>query len=494
MRIKSIIGATIIIVFIVLVAWKDTGATIYINECLSLTGNLRYEFGLHTAESNPNLPENHDLTLSRFSLQTEWTYQPSNVFKLFANIRLLGDTTSLWDSNLRKYNAFPVDVPQYDWLMMKASEDTFRAEVWELYTDLSLGNLWLRLGKQQIAWGEMIGSRILDIINPLDLSWNMQFEPEEFENIRIPEWTIRGIYQIKQERFSWLADSTIEAFVIPGDVQPNQYADRNAPFFLLNFPPYLKIHEKDNRGEVEYGVRLGAMIGKFYGTLNYLHLYSQDLSLKFKGFAPDPINGIPFFAPGDMTLYSMLLDAKYPSIDVYGASLNYAFDSPLNLVVSFEGKWIPNQPYVDARSPLPAIRDQGTFNYAINFSRPTPLLPASFLHASFATVQLQLTQWIVEGDEEKILGSGNIKVDKDIENLVFFVSQPLMHNLLTPSVQFVYDPDDAYFVKPAVRYIYGDHWYFDVFATFLGGKEKRAGRLGSLDWADSVYGRITFQF
>ena len=249
MKIKFIIGQTVIFLLLVM-AIKEVKADVSLTDALSVGGFVRYEFGIHTGNDNSNLPKDYNLQLSRFFLQTEWTYKPSDHFKLFANIRLTEDTTSLWDGRLDNYNAFPVDVPKDKDLMMRIGHtDHFRAEVWELYSDISLGNLWLRLGKQQIAWGEMIGARILDCINPLDYSWNFIFEPEEFENIRIPEWTIRGIYNLKSYLPGWITTPSLEVFLIPGDVQPNQYAEPGAPFYLGGFPAYIHPFPNDNRGQ-----------------------------------------------------------------------------------------------------------------------------------------------------------------------------------------------------------------------------------------------------
>jgi len=484
-----------ILLFLLLgLAASNAHALVALTDHLSVSGYARYEIGLHMAESNPNLDENHDLSLSKFFFQAEWTYQPTDIFKLYAITRVLGDTTQHWDGDLDDYNAFPIDVPDYDWTMMKVGEDDWRAEVWELYADLTLGNLWVRAGKQQIAWGEMINSRILDIINPLDLSWNFQFEPEEFEIIRIPNWSIRAIYSLADVSPVWFYNSSIEAFVTPGDVLPNQNADVGAPFNLVTLPPFLRVNERDNRGKTEYGFRLGGMVGDFYGTLNYMSLYNDDFNLDFTGLAPDPVFGIPVLAPGDMTPYALLLNAEYKKIDVYGVSLNYAWAQPLNLVATFEGTWIPNQPYGDAESATPAIKDQGTWKYAVRFDRNTQVLPPKFLHASYMMIQLQFTQTIVEGDEDKILGPADSRMDKTVENYILFLQQPILYNNVTLGLLSIWDPDGAYYFKPSFKYTHGDHWYFDVFATFLGGSEKRAGRFGSLYWADTLYGRITYQF
>ena len=50
------------------------------------------------------------------------------------------------------------------------------ARVREAYVDLALPPFSLRLGKQQIVWGETDNFRALGVINPLDLSWHWQWE------------------------------------------------------------------------------------------------------------------------------------------------------------------------------------------------------------------------------------------------------------------------------------------------------------------------------
>ena len=123
-EIFKIVKAMILSVSLILViAPKDANAVVSLSDTLSLTGFARYELGVHTAGKNPNLPKNHNLTLSRFFLQTEWEYQPSDSFEVYSNIRLTADSTYHWDNHLDQYNAFPVDVPSGEWTMMKTSDD-----------------------------------------------------------------------------------------------------------------------------------------------------------------------------------------------------------------------------------------------------------------------------------------------------------------------------------------------------------------------------------
>lgn len=463
---------------------------------LTLTGFGRYEVAAHVAGQNPNnvtQTENNDFNFSRLYLQTEWNFKPTETFKLFSKIRFSQDHTVDLDNNLLNYKAFPLDVPSDDWTLLEDSGDHWRIEAWELYTDVNINKLWLRLGKQQIVWGEMIASRLMDVINPLDFSRNLLFEPEEFDNIRIPNWSARARYAFG--KVAGINDFSVEGFFNPGDVMPTQYPDYGSPFNLMTpFPPFMRITDKDRRGDSEFGFRAGGLIGDVYLTLNYLSLHSDEFLLVLKGIAPDPVNGIPLFAGmGDFTAYSLLLDAEYPEIEVYGLTSNY-FIAPLNTVITFEGTYIPDQPYQDAAAAAAggsSIKDQGTFAYAIRLDRQTFVLPTP---TSAMMIQLQFNQTLREGDADAILGAANSKVDKTDETVSLMLDQFLHYNDYRVTLLVVYDLEDATLIKPVFRYNHGDHWYFDLYGVFLSGAEDRPGRFGGMDWADEIAARITYQF
>ncbi|HNU72678.1 MAG TPA: hypothetical protein PKL48_13315, partial [Thermodesulfobacteriota bacterium] len=130
------VAAFLVIGIVMLARPAENRAEIQLSDTLSLSGYVRYELGLHAAEQNPNnaalYDDNNDINLARSFFQTEITYKPSSVFKLFANVRFSADQTAQWDGDIDDYNAYPVDVPDDDWTMMKVSEDEWRAEVWEL--------------------------------------------------------------------------------------------------------------------------------------------------------------------------------------------------------------------------------------------------------------------------------------------------------------------------------------------------------------------------
>jgi hypothetical protein len=59
----------------------------------------------------------------------------------------------------------------------------------ETYFDTSLGGLNLRIGKQNIVWGEMVGLFFADVVSARD---QRDFILPDFETIRIPQWALRA--------------------------------------------------------------------------------------------------------------------------------------------------------------------------------------------------------------------------------------------------------------------------------------------------------------
>src|SRR6266852_1035103 len=68
-------------------------------------------------------------------------------------------------------------------------------ELREAVLSLSRGDLDLRLGRQQIVWGEAISTFVTDVVNPKDFR---EFVLPEFSEIRIPIWALAFTYRLRQ--------------------------------------------------------------------------------------------------------------------------------------------------------------------------------------------------------------------------------------------------------------------------------------------------------
>src|ERR1700691_1041790 len=78
-------------------------------------------------------------------------------------------------------------------------EHEYEADANEAYIDLRKGPFSLRLGKQQVVYGEELGVQTLDQVDSLNFASVPGFfdiASLEYSDIRIGEWTAKGSYQL----------------------------------------------------------------------------------------------------------------------------------------------------------------------------------------------------------------------------------------------------------------------------------------------------------
>jgi len=104
-------------------------------------------------------------------------------------------------------------------------EDDYLTYGWidETYVDTGVGNWELRLGRQHIIWGEVIGLFFADVVSALDLR---EFILPDFELIRIPQWAVRAEY--------FGGDYYLDFIYVPV-VTPDQIGEPGGDYY--GFPP-----------------------------------------------------------------------------------------------------------------------------------------------------------------------------------------------------------------------------------------------------------------
>ena len=116
-----------------------------------------------------------------------------------------------------------------------------------LYLDYNSGPTWLRLGNQQIAWGEAVFFRISDLANGLDLRRHtvLDVASEEFSDTRVSSPGIRANYRLSEA-------SQIEGFVqkFSPTVLPNAGSSYNviASQFIVDQSGYDDVKNNLNVG------------------------------------------------------------------------------------------------------------------------------------------------------------------------------------------------------------------------------------------------------
>ena len=117
----------------------------------------------------------------------------------------------------------------------------FDSALREAYTDIKFRGipLTVRAGRQQVVWGETDNFRMLDRVNPLDLTWHffLEFPAPAFgwDEIRRPLWMFKFLYDLGDVwKFS---QSFLEWYWNPGDWYPAKQAFLPRPWGLRFLDP-----------------------------------------------------------------------------------------------------------------------------------------------------------------------------------------------------------------------------------------------------------------
>ncbi len=245
------------------------------------------------------------------------------------------------------------------------------ASLREAFVDIVLPPFSLRLGRQQVVWGETDGFRALDVINPLDLSWH--WSRESWEDIRIPLWMARGIYDIG--KFKWFDESFVEAIWIPTDFRPNLISTdpRNPWAFTGNGLPEtanatyqdgelldLDVNVRNRRPNKKWtngqaGARFKAIWGDIDFSLNYFYGFSADTGIRVQDS----------LAYTSGSTHHIVKDLVNPRTHVLGLTANYSEEKFTHSVLRMEATFTTGIPVkIDPAAPISVDPDQDQFDTA----------------------------------------------------------------------------------------------------------------------------------
>lgn len=187
----------------------------------------------------------------------------------------------------------------------------------DCYLDYTNGPWFLRLGKQQVAWGQADGITVLDRVNPVDLS---EFWLPDMSDIRIPLWMFNVNYSPK-------LNSNLQFLLIP-DFEQSTSAYIGAPFTTYSYIRYndwknsmLKAGGSVNENiyfpgqkfeNSTFGLQWSDRIGDLDYTFNYLNGYYYSARNTTIG-----LGGVNF-----------KVDRAFKRWQMYGTSFNKTFTNP----------------------------------------------------------------------------------------------------------------------------------------------------------------------
>lgn len=147
-------------------------------------------------------------------------------------------------------------------------------ELREFYWQKAHNNVYWRIGKQQVVWGEADGLKLLDVINPQSFR---EFILDDFDDARIPLWMINAEFNITD-------NGVVQVLWIP-DTSTHELAPGHSPFALTSpalvpqipsgaDPIVNEAHAPDALiKDSDFGMRFTNFVGGWDISLNYLYHY-----------------------------------------------------------------------------------------------------------------------------------------------------------------------------------------------------------------------------
>jgi len=392
-------------------------------------------------------------------------------------------------------------------------------------------NLNLKIGRQQVVWGETDFFQLMDVIHGYDFRWRSFLEPEN-EELRKP----LNMVNLTQ-RFDD-AGGSMQLIYIPGrlndeedrgnsyDVEGGRWANqpnRGVPFATAPFGANVRYnyhHPDADMDDDSYGLRWNGLAGDWGYSLAWFH-----------GPNPNPVanpnpatnNAAPelFLGPYEGTYEGGPGEAGefiYPYIDVFGVSANNYFPA-LDVVFSTELAYIPNAPYnagIQSNSQgrgcgffpgFCGIEEKNLFRSMFRVDKQVDLTGVlGTSRPSFLSIQV-FNNWIADFEkEEQLVNTAGFSGDtEEFSSIITAVlATNYANDQINPSLAL--GSDLTYgggFVIPAVEFVYGDHVRVRLEADIFFDREEQDRPLqdfndtnlfGYFAGNDQLVARLTYQY
>jgi hypothetical protein len=386
-------------------------------------------------------------------------------------------------------------------------------DVRELFFDTDIGNNFsMRIGRQQVVWGETDFFHATDVIHGYDFRWRSFYVPEN-EDVRKPLILLNGTLQVPQ------AKGSLQMIVRPA-LDKDEWIGNSVPTFggrwsnnlSKGFPladtevpgPALGIfgspvgatfnyHHKDgDTDNAHYGARWTGLLGK-NENLDYSLMYYHGQG----GFMQDPI----------LTLNpdTFGLEFIYPETNTVGATLS-SYIAALDITYRAEVAYSPDRKFSSgATVPLPLqIVKKDAYNFLLGFDT-NPRLQKYLGTSSQSLFTVQVFDWYLPGVSRSdaignFTGSGNFTKHNVLATAI--LTLPYMHDTLIGTFVAITDlTDGGAFLIPSLEYQWGPHWRFKLEADItVGGKSitnpsaPDGSLVGGFEHNDQLLLRTTFQF
>jgi hypothetical protein len=415
----------------------------------------------------------------------------------------------------------------------------------EFWVEAPIGDrTTVKIGRQQIVWGESDFFHAMDVVHGYDLSWRLFFEGEN-EEWRKPLILISTKIRIPE------ADGMLAAYIRPGwdrcsDIG-NTYDVNGGRWFFNPYRGYtLETTTTKDCGQENWdekniggGIRWQGEAFDLSYSIAYLHANSADPVANTNPNV-NQIGVVGATGYKGSTVNGSIFDRIHPEIDVIGVTLS-GYSAMMDAVVSTEIAYTFNQPFNQGQGgffgysgdpaapgagavPCPensagfggaagvglcGIKTKGVINSMLRFDKNLKLEDVlGTTRPSFSSIQL-FDQWVMDWKDSdqlvRLFAYGSpLKEHNTI--LTAFTVLNYMNDKINPSFVVGFDINNGGgFAIPAVAFTLNDNWVGKVEADIFwsGGSSRtndaqfsneRSQLFGYFDKATQLVFRLTRQF
>lgn len=383
-----------------------------------------------------------------------------------------------------------------------------QGELREFYVDVKPTDLLsLRVGKQQVVWGETDFFHTTDLIHGFDFRWRSFIERDNDE-IRKPLFLVNAKLDVPE------ANGAMQLVVRPGldrdrDIgntydlsggrwasQPNKGVDFLSPYALnMNYR-----HPDGNAKDTTGGVRWSGISGPVNYSFSYLNTYNPNpvVNSVFVPYKQMPTGKLGDFIYPKINVYGMSVSGDVPTIDaVLSAEIAYQKAVPYNVGTNFFNGALPG---------FGGIKTKNVTVSALRLDKQLRLMEVLGTNQpSFFSIQLFDT-WIRKYDRAddlvELAGFG-APVRKHTTMLTGFITLNYDHSKINPGLAFGADVSNGdAFLIPSLEFQLGNNWRLVAEADlFFPNNQKQPGQvetsahpLAGFAHNNQLLLRLTYQF
>ncbi|MFA7282858.1 MAG: DUF1302 family protein [Sterolibacterium sp.] len=201
-----------------------------------------------------------DNTFNQFTTRLEVNLDGKLTESLSAHFKLRGiyDGINDVEGAFRGQNSYVQQYQSGKGTPLEVTRKNGMIDLPNAYLDYNNGPLWVRVGNQQIAWGEALFFRVSDVVNGLDLRRHLVLgvASEEYSDTRVPGLGIRGSFRVNE---NWDVEGFAQKF------QPSILPGPNSPYNLI--PSQFTVDEwagyQEVKNKMNFGFRTRGKIGDY---------------------------------------------------------------------------------------------------------------------------------------------------------------------------------------------------------------------------------------